>query len=219
MWACELINPDDVYCLCTRFVRRAIQGGGVEGRTMNNYSIALFLHVVGALGFFVALGAEWTSLRHLRRATTIEQVREWIRIPTEMGRVGMIAILTLLAAGFYMMATVWGGVVWIIVALGAFVVIMILGMVVSRQRMAAIERAVTAEQGAMSPTLRQLLRHPLLWISIQTRVAIALGIVFLMTVKPDWSGSLLTIAVAIILGLASSLPILSRERVQEELVA
>ena len=29
---------------------------------MNAYSIALFLHIVGALGFFVALGLEWTGL-------------------------------------------------------------------------------------------------------------------------------------------------------------
>ncbi len=29
---------------------------------MDDYSIALFLHIVGALGFFVALGLEWTGL-------------------------------------------------------------------------------------------------------------------------------------------------------------
>jgi len=61
-----------------------------------------------------------------------------------------------------------------------------------------------------------LLHHPLLWIAIQTRVAIALGIVFLMTVKPDLSRSLLTIGVAIVLGLVSALPIRGRERAQEE---
>src|SRR5262245_58128370 len=37
---------------------------------MNDYSIALLLHVVGALGFFMALALEWTNLRQLRRATT-----------------------------------------------------------------------------------------------------------------------------------------------------
>lgn len=46
--------------------------------------------------------------------------------------------------------------------------------------------------------------------------AMALGIVFLMTVKPDLGASLLTIGVAIVLGLASALPIPGRERVQEE---
>ncbi len=85
---------------------------------MNDYSIALFLHIVGALGFFVALGLEWTSLRHLRQATTAEQVCEWLRVPNEMGRVGLIAMLTLVAAGLYMTARVWGGVAWIMVTLG-----------------------------------------------------------------------------------------------------
>jgi hypothetical protein len=57
---------------------------------------------------------------------------------------------------------------------------------------------------------------PLLWLAIQTRVAIALGIVLLMSVKPALSGSLLTIGVAIVLGLVSTLPTLSRGRAQEE---
>jgi hypothetical protein len=182
---------------------------------MNYYSIALFLHVVGALGVFVALGLEWTSLRHLRRATTGEQVREWMRVSTGVGQVGIASMLTILISGFYMMATVWGGVVWIIVALGALVLVIVLGLALTGPRMAAIGRAVAAEKGTVSPTLHHLLHYPLLWISIQTRVAIALGIVFLMTVKPDLGGSLLTIGVAIVLGLASALPMPRRERVQE----
>ncbi len=109
-----------------------------------------------------------------------------------------------------------GGVAWIIVALGAFILLMVLGMALAGPRMTTIERAVALEVGPVSPTLHHALRDPLLWISIQTRVAIALGIVFLMTVKPDLSGSLLTIGVAIILGLASSLPISGRARTQDE---
>jgi hypothetical protein len=42
-----------------------------------------------------------------------------------------------------------------------------------------------------------------------------LGIVFLMTAKPDLGGALLTIGVAIVLGLATSLPMWSRFRVKE----
>lgn len=183
---------------------------------MNDYSIALFLHIVGALGFFVALGLEWISLRHLRRATTAEQVREWMRVPNKMGRLGMIAMLTLLGAGFYMMVTAWGGVAWITVTLGALVLMILLGMVITGRRMAAIGRMVNTARGPLSPTLQPLLHDPVLWVSMQTRVAIALGIVFLMTVKPDLGGSLLTIGVAIVLGLASALPLPVRKRVQEE---
>lgn len=181
---------------------------------MINYSIALFLHIVSALGFFVTLGLEWTSLRHLRGATTTEQVREWMRVPAEMGRMGMISMLSLLAAGFYMMAIAWGAVAWIMVTLGT-IVVMILAMVLTRRRMAAIGRTVSTERGPVSPALSQLLHDTMLTISIQTRVAIALGIVFLMTVKPGLAGSLVTMAIAIVLGIASALPMPRRARVQE----
>jgi len=183
---------------------------------MNDYSIALFLHIVGALGFFVALGVEWLSLRYARHATTAEQVRERISIPNSAHRVAIPSMLMILITGFYMMATVWGHVAWIIVALGALVLLVVLGVGLSGPRMAAIGRALTAENGPVSPSLLDLLHHPLLWIALQTRVAIALGIVFLMAVKPDLSGSLLTIVIAAILGLASALPILRREQAQEE---
>jgi hypothetical protein len=33
---------------------------------MNYYSIVLFVHIGGALGFFVALGVEWISVGRLR---------------------------------------------------------------------------------------------------------------------------------------------------------
>ena len=181
---------------------------------MNTYSIALFLHILGALGFFIAIGVEWMSLRHLRRATRVEQVQEWLRISNEMARLGMIAMLVLLAAGIYMMAITWGDVAWIIVALGSLVPMSVFATAVTRPRMAAIQQYAAAEHGTISLTSYQLLHHPLLWISMQIRVAIALGIVFLMTVKPGWSGSLLTVGLAILLGLASSLPIVRRARAE-----
>ena len=48
-----------------------------------------------------------------------------------------------------------------------------------------------------------------------TELAIALGIIFLKIAKPELAGSLLTIGVAIVLGLASSLPLLRPVRVHE----
>lgn len=81
--------------------------------------------------------------------------------------------------------------------------------------MAVIERKVITERGPVSSALDQLLHDPTLTISIQTRVAIALGIVFLMTVKPGLGGSLLTMVVAIVLGLAFALPISHRAHVHE----
>ena len=114
-------------------------------------------------------------------------------------------MLAILISGFYMMATAWGVVAWITVTLGALVLVIVLSLVLTRPQMAAIGHALASEKGQSLQTIHSLANHPLLWISIQTRVAIALGIVLLKTVKPDLSGSLLFISVAIVLGLASAL--------------
>jgi hypothetical protein len=186
---------------------------------MTNYSIALFLHVVGALGFFTALGLEWVSLHQLRRATTADQVREWRGISNGSARLGMPSMVVLLLSGIYMMATVWGGVAWIIVSLGAIALMAIPAVAVSGRWITVIGEVVAAERGPISPALQELLHHPLLWMAIQTRLALALGIVFLMTVKPSLNGSLLAIGVAALLGLASASPLLARERAQQEPVS
>ncbi len=124
-------------------------------------------------------------------------------------------MLTILISGIYMMTTVWGGAAWIIVALAALVLGIVLAVRLTGPRMAAIERALTTEHRPVSRTILLAANNPLLWISIQTRVAIALGIVFLMTTKPNLSGALITIGIAIVLGMASVLSIPRRERVQD----
>jgi hypothetical protein len=182
---------------------------------MNYYTISLFVHIVSAMGFFVALGLEWTSLRQIRAAMTSEQLREWMRISNSARRLGIISMLAILASGIYMMATAWGGVAWIIVALGALVLVIILSVAITRRRIAPIGRILAEEKGPLSPTLRSLANHPLLWISMQTRLAIALGIVFLMTAKPDLGGSLLVMGITIVIGLIIYLPMPRRAQAQE----
>jgi hypothetical protein len=112
------------------------------------------------------------------------------------------------------MVTDWGGVAWFYVSLGALVLVIVLSVTLTGPRMTAIGQALSTEKVPLSQTFHSLANHPLLWISIQIRVAIALGIVFLKTTKPDLGGSLITIGVAIVLGLASALPMPRRERAQ-----
>jgi hypothetical protein len=159
------------------------------------------------------------SLRNLRLATNTAQVYEWMRIARGIQRLGGGSMAAILVSGFYMMAVAHLDAAWLVVAFGALIMLGLLGAGVTGRRMAAIQRFIGTETETISPSLHQMLHQPLLWIVIQTRVALAFGIVFLMTVKPDLSGSLLAIGVATILGLASALPIRSREHVQEETVA
>ena len=182
---------------------------------MSNYSIALFLHIVGALGFSVVLGLEWIGLSQLRRARLSEEARAILATVKSADRLGFISMPTTIVTGIYMLLTAWGWVPWILVVLGALVLEIVLFVVLAKPRMAAIEQALATEKGSVSQTFHDLVSHPILWISVQTRVAIILGIVLLKFTKPDLGASLLTIGLAIILGLASAFPMFRRVRVQE----
>jgi hypothetical protein len=181
---------------------------------MSNYSIALFLHIAGALGFFVVLGLEWIGLSQVRRAGLPDEARAILRTVKSADRLGFISMPTTIITGIYMLLTVWGWIPWIIVVLGALVLEIVLFVALAKPRMATIEQALAAETEFVSQKFRDLVNDPVLWISIQTRVAIMLGIVFLKIAKPDLIGSLVTIGIAIALGLASTLPVLRHERVK-----
>ena len=62
--------------------------------------------------------------------------------------------------------------------------------------MAAIGRAVASNASIAASALQD----PLLTISMHTRVAMAVGIVFLMTLKPGMGESLLAIVIAALIG-------------------
>ena len=182
---------------------------------MSEYSIALFLHIIGALGFFVVLGLEWIGLSQIRRTILPEEVHAILGMVKRTDRLGFVSMLTTVITGIYMLLTVWGYVAWILVVLGALILEIVLFVVLTRPQMVAMEQALTTEKRSISQTFRDLVNHPILWVSIQTRVAIILGIILLKFTKPDLGESLLTIGVAIVLGLASALPMSRRVRVQE----
>jgi hypothetical protein len=178
------------------------------------YQLFLFLHIVGALGLFAAIALEWTSLARLRRATTVGQAREWIGIAASLGRVYGPSMLVLLVSGITMTATAWAAsgmaaMGWIVVSFIAMIALSAVGAGLTRRPIMAMVRALDAARDAPGPVSAELSRHlrnPVVWVSVQTRAAIALGIVFCMSVKPDLAGAVLAITAAATLGVAASLP-------------
>jgi hypothetical protein len=170
------------------------------------YAIFLFLHVVGALGLFAAIGLEWAGLSNLRRATEANQVREWVRLLAAPRVLGGPAALIILITGIYMSATRWGPQGWIIVALVAMVLIAVLGGAIGASRIGAIARALPSESGAISPTLSQHLHDPVLARSLWVRTALLLGNVFRMSTRPGWVGALVAMGLALVAGLVAATP-------------
>jgi hypothetical protein len=178
---------------------------------MTLYAVAVFVHVVGALGLFAAMGIEWVLLARLSRIQTTEEARDWLSLLGVVRRLSPASLAAILLAGIYMMVTAWGAVSWIVVAFVALLLLPPLGMLPGL-RLPGIQRELADKNGPLSPALQRRLAEPLFLVSIQIRTAIALGIVCLMTVKPDVLGSAIAIAVAIVLGVGFSLPAFNRAR-------
>jgi len=189
-----------------------MSGDSQKGRIMSAYSISVFLHIVGALGVFAAVGLEWVGLSNLRRATDTLQVREWMRLLAAPRTLGGPSALLILLSGIYMSATRWGPQGWILVALGGMVVIAAVGGAVGGRRAAAIARALPPEAGPVSPKLRERLEDPALTVSLWTRTGLLFGIVFLMSIRPSLAGALVVMGLALVVGIAASRPALGAGR-------
>ncbi len=165
------------------------------------YRLALFVHILGAFGLIAALAIEAISLPGLRRAQRAEDARPWLTGMRVNRIVGPVSIVLILVTGLYMTATSWGPQGWILVALGSLVLIAILGALLTGTRMARIGPRVFTTTGAIPAELAAMLQDPVLLVSARIRVALVIGVLFLMTVKPTLVPSLIAIAVAAVLGL------------------
>ena len=137
---------------------------------MSLYSIALFLHIVGALLLFVLLTIEGLGLRQGFMAAGLNRV------------LGPLSALTILVPGLYMSASQWGWKGWVVVGITAWVLIAVAGAATGISVLAG--RLNTRAAAA----------------SWSIRVGIALGVVFIMTVKPDVLLSVIVVVAGAALG-------------------
>ncbi len=185
---------------------------------MSLYTIVLFLHVSGAIGYFVGMGTWLFGLATLRRAQRVEQVRTLTNLAGRLGPLFGISVLLILATGLYMAITAWGlqsG--WIDVALVSLILIAPLGTAFIEPRRRAIDRlAQEAPDGPLPQALVGRIHDPILATALQTVTALLLGIVFLMTNKPALIGSIIVMAVALVLGLISGVLVSRATRIREQ---
>lgn len=170
---------------------------------MSLYALALFAHLVGVLSLFIGMGLQWAVIVGFRRAQAVAQVRLWGGLLRPVAMLGPLSAVLILLAGGYMMFTTWGlDTPWIVVSIGAMLLMAALGMGITVRKLRVVQRAAIAysPSDAIAPELGRHIYNPMLWISTYLASGMALGIVFLMTTKPNWLISLLVVAVTIALG-------------------
>jgi hypothetical protein len=174
---------------------------------MTVYNLVLFAHVVGAIGYCIGIAILFLVLVGLRRARRVEEVRALIQVNNLSAPIGAISVLLILAAGLYLALTQWSLLTsWILVALISLLVMVPISAVLIAPRRGAIVKQLEREAptGEFSSALQQRLRDPVLFGVVQTVGVLLLGLIFLMTAKPDLLASILTMLVALLLGLALS---------------
>lgn len=176
---------------------------------MSPYRLALFIHIVGMIGFFMALGVWLFGLVALRRARHAQQVRSLCQAVFVSDAVAVVGVLLLAGAGLYMAITTWGlDTGWVLVAIISFALLAPIGpLVVERRLHALADLAAEAPDGPLSSLMQQRIVDPAMGASLALMIAWLLGIVFLMTTKPSLNDAVLTMLVAALLGILAGMPL------------
>lgn len=167
---------------------------------MSIYGIVLFLHIVGALGLFAGMGLEQVSLAKLREAATPTQARDWLGVLSNLRRTDGPSGFLILATGFYMMATRWGRGTWMTLGVVGMVLMAAIAVAMTSRRARGLRDTFAIDDTVMSWGVRARLADPLLRIAGTLRLAIGLGIVFNMAVKPATFSALASFGVALLAG-------------------
>jgi hypothetical protein len=140
---------------------------------VNLYSIALFAHIVGAILVFVLLTIEGLGLRLGFDYAQLNRV------------LGPVSALLILVPGLYMMAAQWGWAGWIVTGIAAYALIAGVGAYTG----------ISVLRGSMNRRTAVLS-----WL---VRIGMALGVAFVMTVKPSLVLSVGAVLVGVALGAAA----------------
>lgn len=174
--------------------------------TVLAHHLALFVHILGAFGLIAAITLEAIGLRGLRQATRREDALVWLGISRDLVmRLAPTSLGLILVSGLYMMATAWGWKGWILAGLAGLVLLAVVGALGTGMRMARIGPVIgQAPPGPLADELRHPLRDPVLLASLGTRLAIVLGVAFVMTVKPSGAIGAVVVLLAAVSGLLVS---------------
>jgi hypothetical protein len=181
---------------------------------MGLYPLLIFLHVLAAVGLFASLGIEVVALGRLRSAATLDAAGMWIGLLRSP--LPLVSMVTIVVTGIWMSIVRWGDEAWIGVSLLAIVGMAVVSAFATR-RLRRVSTALASESGpGLSLTFRALQSSATLVASLRLRVAIGIGILALMTVKPDALGSIAILAAAVGAGLMGGLPLAWRRDLPSE---
>lgn len=170
---------------------------------MAPYAYALFVHIVGMVGLFIAISLQTATMIGIVRSRSIEHVRMWCSPHRVLVRLFIVSFLLTLGAGLHLTFSAgWGwSTAWINASLVALLLLSGLGPLINTRRLKALHKAsLVAPDGSIPPELERQGRDPLLWSSVLGMNGLAVGVIYLMVLKPGLVEALAVLAVSTLLG-------------------
>ncbi|HET6907925.1 MAG TPA: hypothetical protein VFH54_01180 [Mycobacteriales bacterium] len=171
------------------------------------FGVVLFLHISVAIVAFAMAGVMHTSLQAVARARTVQEVRSWGRVMHRIEPLFPVMALLLLGFGIWLVHlghrtddafSYKDG--WVVTAIVALVAVEAVGGAVlaprGKQFTAMIEQAA---DGPVADDLHSRAVDPAFWYAAHITTFAFLGVVFLMTAKPDgqWAWLFPTVGAAV----------------------
>jgi hypothetical protein len=166
---------------------------------MTLYGIALYLHILAAVGIIGGSCLEQYIHTRMHRARTLDTLKEWLGAGRTISKLMPIFALSLLIFGTYMTFARWGWQQpWILTSLGLLIAISIASPLLLAPNMRAIGKA--AFSGASLSDIAPLLADPVSNIAGGVFTVESLAIALLMVMKPSLMPTLIIVVVAAVIG-------------------
>ena len=159
---------------------------------MTFYPLLVLLHVLGAVGMFVAWGAEGVTLAQLARVSTPNEMAAVLATRRRLVPAAMVAMVLAVVTGVSMMVMRWGRQPWEAGAIVALVALAVAGVVANRRAKPRLAAALNGRVERVREDVRAA-SAPLM-VSLRVRATLGVAVLVLMVLKPDVSGSVAVLA-------------------------
>jgi len=158
---------------------------------MNREGIILFIHILGVVALFGGLVLIQNTGRRLRSARTWSEARTWLSLLRQVPAMFIGGGVMLLATGLELAREQWGFTTpWVVVAVITVLSAALYGLVGLRPALVRLAAMSNEREGTIPAEMRVTFTAPSLWSPVFAMNGAVLGVLWLMTNKPDWTISI-----------------------------
>jgi hypothetical protein len=168
---------------------------------MQAYDVALFVHLMGLIAVFGGFVIYHRAGVRLRAARGVDQATAWLSLLDSAGPMFPGGLIMLLASGLFMTFTRWRTMQpWIVAGMIGLIMVWILGATIVDRHRRTMRRALVDQAGPLPPNVLQVIHNPLPWTMVAVLNGLSIGIVFVMSTKPQWLVATIALAAPTLAG-------------------